>query len=126
MIKVGVTPKTVGGINIFCEEDFDSMEDYDPSGLDALYQIEQKHFWFKGRNHVIADVFQRHIPRDSEIVEIGAGTGAVSRHLIENNYDIAVADIHLRGLKDAQSYGIKKCHKHNIYELPFEDEFDIV
>ena len=126
MIKEIAKFQTIDGINIFVEEDFEVLEDYDPGGLDALYQIEQDHFWFKARNHAIADVFERYIPQDAEIIEIGAGTGAVSRHLIENNYEVAVADIHLRGLKYAQTYGITKCHKLDIYQMPFEDEFDAV
>lgn len=126
MIKKDVSFKTIDGIDIFVDEDFDLLEDYDPSGLDALYQIEQDHFWFAARNNAIADVFKRYIPMDGEIIEIGAGNGAVARDLISNNYDRAVADIHLRGLKYAQTYGIKKCHKLDIYQMPFVDEFDAV
>ena len=103
MIKQNANCKTIDGINIFTDEGFELLKDYDPCGLDSLYRIEQDHFWFSARNHAIADVFNRYISKDSEIIEIGAGTGAVARFLISKNYDIAVADIHLRGLKYAQT-----------------------
>ena len=61
------------------------------------------------------------------IIEIGAGTGNVSRYLHNNGYkNISVGEMHLSGLKYAKEYGIKKCYQFNLLDTPFEDEFNAI
>ena len=62
-----------------------------------------------------------------KIIEIGTGTGNVSRYLQNNGYkNISVGEMHLSGLKYAKDYGIKECYQFNLLDTPFEDEFDAV
>ena len=60
-----------------------------------------------------------------KIIEIGAGTGNVSRYFVSNGYKrISVGEMHLRGLRRAKGYGIKECYQFNLLDTPFEDEFN--
>lgn len=52
-------------------------ENYNAKSLSVLYEFEQRHFWFKNRRQVIADVFEKYIAKTERIIEIGAGTGNV-------------------------------------------------
>jgi len=62
-----------------------------------------------------------------KIIEIGAGTGNVSRYLQNNGYnDISVGEMHLAGLKYAKGYGVKECYQFNLLDAPFQEEFDAV
>ena len=49
-----------------------------------LFANEDRHFWFRGRNRVIADAVRvavRDFPRDYRVLEVGCGTGYVLRML---------------------------------------------
>ena len=60
-----------------------------------------------------------------KLIEIGAGTGNVSRYFVSNGYKrISVGEMHLRGLRLAKGYGIKECYQFNLLDTPFEDEFN--
>ena len=100
--------------------------DYDPQGLDIIYSEEKKHFWFIARRERIHKLFAKFIHKNSKIIEVGAGTGSVTRYLIEKGYDVSSGEIHISGLKYAKSYGVKNCYQFDIYKQPFEKEFDAV
>ncbi|WP_345993671.1 class I SAM-dependent methyltransferase [Sulfurimonas sp. HSL-1716] len=118
--------KNVDNIKIF-HETIDGHADYNVKGLENLYKQEEKHFWFIARKEFIFNNIKKFIEKHEKIIEIGAGTGNVSRYLIENEYkDISVGEMHLTGLKYAQSYGIEKCYQFNLLDTPFENEFNAV
>ena len=55
---------------------------------------------------------KRYISKDKKIIEIGAGTGNVSRDLQQHGYNnISVGEMHINGLKYAKNYGIKDCYQ---------------
>ncbi len=114
-------------IKIFDEDIKENHADYNAVGLDNLYAQEEKHFWFIARKEFILRSIKQHIKKSTKIIEIGAGTGNVSRYLQNNGYkNISVGEIHLNGLKYAQGYGISECYQFNLLDTPFEDEFDAV
>ena len=119
--------KEIDGIKIFHENVSENHNDYNSRGLDNLYTQEEKHFWFLARKNFILQNFKKYIHINSRIIEIGAGTGNVSRYLHNNGYkNISVGEMHLNGLKYAKSYGIKDCYKFDLLDTPFENEFDTV
>jgi len=119
--------QTVDGIKIFDNQIANNHQDYNAKGLDKLYDQEEKHFWFITRKEFIYKKMDKYIAKFSEIIEIGAGTGNVSRYLQQNGYkNICVGEMHLNGLKYAKSYGIKECYQFDLLEVPFVDEFDTV
>ena len=114
-------------IKIFDRDTKGNHADYNAKGLDCLYAQEEKHFWFIARKEYIFQTIRQFIPMGEKIIEIGAGTGNVSRYLQNNGYkNISVGEMHLSGLKYAKDYGIKECYQFNLLDAPFEDEFDTV
>ena len=118
--------KEIDGIKIFDEAN-ENHSDYNAKGLDNLYAQEEKHFWFIARKEFILQNFKRYINKNEKIIEIGAGTGNISRFLKQNGYDnISVGEMHINGLKYAKSYSIKKCYQFDLLNTPFKNEFDTV
>lgn len=115
------------GIKIFNQNKDELHADYNAESLDNLYSQEEKHFWFISRKEFIFQNFQKYIKLDDTIIEIGAGTGNVSRYLKKKGYrNISVGEMHLKGLEYALSYGLNECYQFNLLDTPFENEFDTV
>ena len=101
--------------------------DYNALGLDNLYALEEKHFWFIARKEFILKNIQKYVEKSKKIIDIGAGTGNISRYLKINGYrDISVGEMHLNGLRYAKSYGVNECYQFNLLDSPFKDEFDAI
>ncbi|HLH74247.1 MAG TPA: class I SAM-dependent methyltransferase, partial [Chloroflexota bacterium] len=57
---------------------------YDPLYFASLYAIEDRHFWFQGRNRIIGILVKQEVARltsDYRVLEVGCGTGNVLRIL---------------------------------------------
>ena len=116
----------IDGIKIF-DDQVISESDYNPTGLDNLYQAEEKHFWFLARKEFILSKVKKYVSKTAKVMEVGAGTGNVTRYFKQHGYsNLSVGEMHLGGLKYAQNYGIHECYKFNILQNPFKDEFDAV
>lgn len=119
--------KEIADIKIFHDNIDENHSDYNSQGLDNLYKQEEKHFWFIARKEFIFQNMKKYFTSNAKIIEIGAGTGNVSRYLKENGYkNISVGEMHLNGLKYAQSYGMNECYQFDLLDTPFDNEFDSV
>lgn len=119
--------KEIDGIKILHEDIVEDHQDYNAKGLDSLFAQEEKHFWFITRKEFIFRYLSKSISKTSKVIEIGAGTGNVSRYLKHNGYEnICVGEMHLNGLKYAKGYGIINCYQFDLLRAPFENEFDTV
>lgn len=119
--------KEIDMVKVFHENTDENNSDYNAKGLDNLYAQEEKHFWFLARKEYILQNFRKYIDKSSKVIVIGAGTGNVARYLEQNKYkNISVGEMHLNGLKYAQSYGMKDCYQFDLLNTPFENEFDTV
>ena len=117
----------IDGIKIFHGDIDESHEDYNVQSLNNLYKEEEKHFWFIARKDFIFQNAIEYIKPNDKIIEIGAGTGNVARYLQKNGFEnISVGEMHLNGLKYAQSNGMKECYQFDLLDSPFENEFDTV
>jgi len=115
------------GIKYFHENITLDHTDYNSQSLDQLYEAEENHFWFIARKEFIFQKMKTQIDYSSKIIEIGAGTGNVSRYLQSKGYtNIAVGEMHRNGLKYAKSYGIEECYQFDLLRAPFEDEFTCI
>lgn len=114
------------GIVYFNPETCDNTDSYDSLALDILRQAEKKHFWFHARKAFIKTFFSRHVPRTARIIEIGAGTGDVSRMLSSCGYDMAAGELHRNGIQYAQEAGIKNLYQFDLMKPPFKEHFDAV
>lgn len=57
---------------------------FDPAYFAALARVEDRHFWFRARNRLIAEVASavtRQYPQGYRVLEVGCGNGNVLRHL---------------------------------------------
>ncbi|WP_141266834.1 bifunctional 2-polyprenyl-6-hydroxyphenol methylase/3-demethylubiquinol 3-O-methyltransferase UbiG [Thermodesulfovibrio sp. Kuro-1] len=119
--------KIIDGIKVFDSEIPENHPDFDASTLDEIFEREEKHFWFITRRKIILRVMRNFIDTEQRIIEVGAGTGNISKYLFENGYkNICVGDIHMKGLKYAKKYGISECYQFDLLQSPFENEFDAI
>lgn len=102
------------------------FEDYNSFGLDNLFTAEEKHFWFRARKNFIKNLFLKYVNKNEKIIEIGAGTGNVSKMLIDNGYHMCVGEVHKNGLLYAKRYGIKDLYQFDLMHSPFHEHFDVV
>lgn len=103
-----------------------SRNSYDAQHLNVLAQVEQKHFWFGRRRDKICEVFQRYVPKSARILEVGGGTGFVAAKLQEFGFSIEMADVHTTGFDYARQRGIAQLHQFDLFDAPFDGEFDVV
>jgi len=104
----------------------ENFVDFDAKCLDQYYSAEKNHFWFKIRNKFILANFKKFIIKSNKIIEIGAGTGAVTRYLIQNGYNVSAGDIHMRALEYAKQYGVDDLYLLDINKQQIINEFDAV
>ena len=101
--------------------------DYRACGFAELFENEEKYWWFIARKEFIKKYMQKHIKTDAKIMEVGAGTGNVTRFLLKNGYkNISVGEMHLSALDYAKGYGIAERNCFNLLDCPFSREFDCV
>lgn len=124
---MNVNYKDVDGIKVIHSDAEESHDDFNVKGLTALYNSENRHFWFEYRKHFIYQKMSKLISHDKRIIEIGAGTGGVARYLINKGYrNFSIGELHFQGLKYAQSYGINDCYQFDLLKSPFDRDFEAV
>src|SRR3989344_65014 len=90
------TPIKINSIN-------EVNKDFPKDVFKILYGIEEKHFWFWGRNKIITQEIGKFIKtKNSNILEIGCGTGFVLSHLEKMGYKTTGLDIYPEALKYAR------------------------
>ena len=106
-------------------------ETYDPAYQQALYEAEQRHFWFSARNRLITNVVQRSLRQfsdDSRILELGCGNGNVLQVLIDaaSASRVSGMDLFMDGLRFANrrvSCGLVQA---DLHQPPFGRCFSVV
>jgi SAM-dependent methyltransferase len=78
---------------------FHRDEEYDQSGFDMLFQMQEKHFWYRGRHRFLLDVVDRYTKGQISplaAVDLGGGVGGWVSYLAERRADhfhtLALAD----------------------------------
>jgi 2-polyprenyl-3-methyl-5-hydroxy-6-metoxy-1,4-benzoquinol methylase len=67
--------------------------DLDPEVLEALWRMEEKHFWHAARNRWIVLALERHgAPPPARVLEVGCGGGAVASALVARGYSVVGVD----------------------------------
>jgi 2-polyprenyl-3-methyl-5-hydroxy-6-metoxy-1,4-benzoquinol methylase len=124
------------GGHVYCEKDgiiqftgtATSGERYFPdTGFDLLYKSEEKNFWFRVRNNIIGNTITQYVSLQSRILEVGSGTGFVSRHLKQLGFHMECADLFFEALQfcKVRNSGCAY-YQYNLADRIFLDEFDAV
>jgi len=105
-------------------------DSFDPSIFARLFELEDKHFWFRARNRIIATVMKRHkvaTGQDARILEIGCGNGNVLGYLSQVlGKEIWGADLFFDALEYCQERVKVPLIQLDAYSLPFEGSLDTV
>lgn len=113
-------------IQVFDSHLNQDLSTYDAKHLNELKMGESHHFWFKTRRSKIASIFKKFVPQNSSVLEIGGGTGYVAEELKRLGFNVAMSDIHRDGLLYAKEKGIEKLYQFDLFNPPFEEEFDVI
>ena len=114
------------GVLVFDSEVDKNLSTYEASHLETLSEIEEIHFWFQRRRDKICKAVERYVPKSSRILEIGGGTGFIASKLKHLGFEIEMADVHSNGFDYAKQKGIDKLYQFDLFNPPFEKEFDVI
>jgi ubiquinone/menaquinone biosynthesis C-methylase UbiE len=97
--------------------------------FDAIVEAEQRHFWFRARNDLIAWAIRSHFPAARTVLDLGCGTGGVAAHLRQAlpGTEVTASDLLEAGLSRAQRRldGVRLVQM-DARSLPFDEEFDVI
>ena len=105
---------------------------YDPQHFAELFAVEDRHFWFRARNSVLAHVTRdivRQLPSGHRVLEVGCGTGNTLRMLIDSCPDARVIvglDAFEEGLRYARRRTAGPLVRARVEQAPFGVLFDMV
>ena len=104
---------------------------FDPSFYSSLFAIEEKHFWFRARNRVIATVVSQLASRlesGYRVLEVGCGTGGVLNVLESacGRGRVTAMDLFPEALGYARRRARCPLVQGDIHRAPFRVAFDIV
>jgi SAM-dependent methyltransferase len=107
------------------------VHSFDTVLFSYLVKIEDQHFWFRTRNHVIRALIRQLVkdfPPGYRVLEIGCGTGNVLREIsIACPHGLVVGtDLYLDGLKFAKKRVDIPLVQADLHALPFESKFNLV
>jgi SAM-dependent methyltransferase len=106
-------------------------QSYDHTFFQYLFDVEDKHFWFRSRNRIISALVQRftakHIGK-CRVLEVGCGTGNVLRNLKEiyPSSLIVGMDLFFEGLRFARSRTSANLVQGDLGRPPFINQFDVI
>jgi SAM-dependent methyltransferase len=106
-------------------------ESFAPALFEVLAQAEDKHFWFRARNRIIAATVRRVIASFAEgyrVLEVGCGTGNVLRVLEQvcSRGTVTGMDLFAEGLEFARQRTRCALVVGDIRHPPFDAPFDLV
>lgn len=78
--------------------------DYPKEAYRLIVDREERHFWFRGRNHAISSLIRKYCPAitGKRLLEVGCGTGYVLRELAALGFRVTGLDMHGDGITYAK------------------------
>ncbi len=109
----------------------ESSGGYDPAFFQQLAQVEDRHFWFQARNHLIFGMTRQLVSAlapEYRVLEVGCGTGNVLRVLRQACPDGTVVGLELwfDGLRFAQERSAGPLVQGDVRYCPFGKPFDLI
>ncbi|NJN67665.1 MAG: class I SAM-dependent methyltransferase [Chloroflexaceae bacterium] len=104
---------------------------YDPVFFDSLFAVEDHHFWFRARNHLIAAVLSRLVADLSpgyRVLEVGCGTGNTLRVLEQVCSDghVMGMDLFREGMPFARQRVACPLVQGDMQQPPFRAGFEVI
>ncbi len=104
---------------------------YEPSYYDSIADVEERHFWFRGRQKVVSAMVRdivREFRTGYRILEIGCGTGYLLRALADASADGTAigVDVFPEGLRYARQRAGCDLVLADVARLPFSARFEMV
>jgi SAM-dependent methyltransferase len=113
------------GIFQFSEENMLTGEYFPDTAFEILYKSEEKNFWFRVRNKIIGDAVVKYLTPRSHILEVGCGTGYVSRYLKKIGYHVECADLFVKALQFCKKRNAgERYYQCNFADQLFVEEFE--
>lgn len=108
-----------------------SSEGFDPAFFKPLFDAEDKHFWFRARNTIIATCVKRLTggwTPGYRVLEVGCGTGNVLRVLTEAcpTGIVVGMDLFAEGLKYARQRTTARLVQGDMRQPPFSNQFSLI
>ncbi len=102
-----------------------------PPDFDELFAAEDRHFWFRARNRILARVVGQlvaSLPAGYQVLEVGCGTGNVLRVLerVCSRGTVTGIDLFEGGLGYARQRTRCRVLAADIHELPFRRPFELI
>ncbi|MDB5411842.1 MAG: SAM-dependent methyltransferase protein [Rubritepida sp.] len=128
--ECGFAPVRMDGILAFAPELALENDGMDSAAHDHLDILQDGSFWFRARNRLIGDLLQRHFPAARRVLELGCGTGYVTRAIEQALPEarINATEIYVNGLAHAaqRTSGRVELIQMDARKIPYRDEFDLV
>ncbi|MET3889535.1 SAM-dependent methyltransferase [Bosea sp. OAE506] len=129
-LTCGYQPQSIDGFHAFAPElalENDGMSSDAHSGLDS---VQDRSFWFRARNRLIAGLVGRYASDARQVLEVGCGTGYVTMALqdVLPAASIVATEIYANGLPYAAArlgHGVQLMQM-DATRIPFVEEFDLV
>src|SRR5262245_7133302 len=108
-----------------------SHQSYDPSFFARLFAIEDRHFWFCARNHVISTIVSQlttDLTAGYRVLEVGCGTGNVLRFLERAcpRGTVIGMDLFGEGLRYASHRTSCALVQGDMHAAPFAAQFELI
>jgi len=121
----GINYPTKEGIFQFARDTPHEEQYFPDNAFEILYRSEENNFWFRVRNKIIGNTIARFIPTNSRILEVGCGTGYVSRYLKKLGYHVECADLFFNALQFCRVRDAgEKYYQINLADKIFVEEFE--
>lgn len=107
----------------------DNTHGFDEGLFRELTLFEERNFWFRGRNDLLAWSLGTHFPRARSFFELGCGTGFVLRALRDRfpKLELSGADLYVSALELARErVPDVPLYRIDATAIPFRDEFDVL
>jgi len=109
----------------------DSHQSYDPVHFEHLFAVEDRHFWFRARNQVLATVMRQitcELKPGYRVLEVGCGTGNVLKMLsrICTRGSVVGMDLFAEGLWYARRRTNCALVHGDINASPLRERFEVV
>lgn len=125
----GFGPPQRFGYHVFAPEIAERTEGFNAYLFEQFAAIESSHFWFKGRNELIADMLASYFPVAQNLLEIGCGTGVVLAGIRQRFPDISLTGT--EALVSGLDYAAKRVADATVFQMdaraiPFDAEFEVI